>query len=219
MTVKAFWNRLLQRRMAYVGVGALVAITLAGCVGNRESGDAAAPDRPSARSCPSVDTPLGDDAGPGRPPSAPAGIASAKRLAPVSFGQPSSTVGAEFDVEFTVFAYKQPAGSACPDPYQPGYEWAAVDVQACAKALPAGFEFVLGWPPWSLMFADGTVAGTAQVDFPGFEQPQYPDSEVLPVGQCTRGWLPMSVPTGKRPATVVYEPVTEVHTWTIPPHS
>ena len=145
-------------------------------------------------------------------------MAYAKRLTSVSFGQPSSTRGAGFDVEFTVFTYKQPAGSACPDPYHPGYEWAAVDVQACAKALPAQFEFVLGWSPWSLTFADATFARTAAVDFPGFEQPEYPDSKVLPVGQCSRGWITMSVPKGKRPATVLYQPITEVHTWTIPPH-
>jgi hypothetical protein len=196
--------------MAHAGISALVAIAAAGCTAGRQPGAPATPSAPATRICPTSER-APSDAQTGQAPDDP--------RAPVSFGQPSSTVGSGFDVEFTVFDYKQPAGSACPNPDHPDHEWAAVDVQACAKALPAGFAFTLAWTTWSLAFADRTTADIAPIDLPGFEQPRYPDHQVLTVGQCRRGWITMSVPKGKRPVTVLYQPVDEVHAWTVPPQS
>jgi hypothetical protein len=199
--------------VALVSVAALVALGPAGCDGSRTG---AADGRP-ARECPSSNSTQNGAADRDDPD--PATTASGEPLAPVSFGQPSSTVGAGFDLEFTVYGYKQPAGSACPDPDHPDHEWAAVDVEVCAKSLPDGFEYVVGWSPWSLASADGTTAHISTFLFPEFEQPQYPDGRILPLGECQRGWITFSVPKGKRPATVLYQPVGERHAWTVPPRS
>jgi hypothetical protein len=48
-------------------------------------------------------------------------------------------------------------------------------------------------------------------------EPKYPDGKVLPVGRCERGWISFPVPPGKRPTTVLYRPITEVHAWAVPP--
>jgi hypothetical protein len=201
-------NHPLRQRLAQIGIIALIA--LAGCSDGRQPGDVVGT---TETACPSFDSPP-DNAEPRPAASAPAGP-----LAPVPFGRSNSTVGAGFDVEFAVLGYKQPAGSACPDPDHAEHEWAAVDARACAKALPAGFDFVVAWAPWAFAFADGTVVREASVNFPGFEEPRYPGHKVLPVGECVRGWITMSVPKGERPVTVLYWPVTEVHAWTVPPPS
>lgn len=199
----------LRWRVARIGMAVVVAAGLASCSDGPEPDAVATSNSPAASGCPSsAGTP--DRAEPGQAGPTPA---------PVAFGRAASTVGAGFDVEFTVFDYKQPAGSACPDADRPGHQWAAMDVQACAKALPAGFDFVLGWSPWSVAFADGTTARTAAANLPGFEKPGYPEPEVLPVGQCRRGWITVSVPAGVRPVTVVYRAVSDVHAWTVPPPS
>jgi hypothetical protein len=196
--------------MAYVCMTGLVALALAGCDG-RQPGTAGTKASRAPRHCPSPESESGTHQ------STPDPVASI--AAPVSFGQPSSTVGAGFDLEFTVHGYKQPAGSACPDPYRPDNEWAAVDVQVCVKSLPDGFTYVVGWAPWSLAYADRTAARISGWTFPDFEQPQYPDGKVMPMGQCARGWITLSAPRDKRPVTVHYQPVGEVHTWTMPPGS
>jgi hypothetical protein len=201
--------------MARIGMAVLIAAGLASCSGGDEPDAAAASNSPAASACPSA-TGTPDRAGTGRAPRDAAGA----RPSPVAFDRAASTVGAGFDVEFTVFDYKQPAGSACPDADHPGHTWAAVDVQVCAKALPAGFEYVLGWAPWLLAFADGTTIRTGAANLPGFEKPGFPEPEVLPAGQCRRGWITMSVPAGERPVTVVYRSAgSELHAWTVPPPS
>lgn len=180
----------------------LLAYVLTGC--DEPQPDAATP-TPTASACPSQKP----DAIPER--TLPTG------LAPVALGQPQSTAGSGIDVELIVYAYKQPAGPACPNPGHPGHTWAAFDLRACVKAIPAGFDFRLGWAQWRLVFADGTTTRPNPRSVPGLEQPEYPDGKALSTGQCERGWITLPVPVDKRPTTVLYFPISEARAWAVPP--
>jgi len=206
-----FWTgsgRRLRRCVAHVGLAALVGLALAGCAGRQPDTAVTEGDR-AARHCPTPEPEYGT-----RPdtPDPSASIAP-----PVPVGQTSSILGPGVDLEFTVHGYKQPAGAACPDPNHPDNEWAAVDVEVCANAVPDGHGFVAGWSPWSLAYGDGTTAGISGWMFPDFEQPQYPDGKIVPLGQCTRGWITLSAPPGKRPVSVLFQPNGLLFRWTMPP--
>jgi hypothetical protein len=114
----------------------------------------------------------------------------------------SSTTGF---IGATVFGYTQPLTASAAAP-SPEHVWAAADVQACA--LPGSvFQVTVSDAPWSLRFADGTVANASRADDPQLPQPRYPSSPTaLQSGECLRGWLVFAVPAGSQPTFVRYSP-------------
>lgn len=100
------------------------------------------------------------------------------------------------------YAYKQPVAAKAPKPDQDGFEWAAADVEVCAKE--AGF---LNNSVWVLIYADHTRFEPSSVGYRQFPEPEYPwaDTDVT-AGQCVRGWITFAVPAGQRPVTVHYQP-------------
>ncbi len=103
----------------------------------------------------------------------------------------------------TAFAFKQPVAQNAPRPEQAGYEWAAIDVRVC----PLIDRVYVNRLPWALVYADSTNARPSSIGYQQFPKPEYPwGDQVVPNGQCVRGWITFDVPTDKRPTMIQYTP-------------
>lgn len=104
----------------------------------------------------------------------------------------------------TVLRYKQPAG----DPsgaigagvLKAGETYGAIEVKTC---LLRGKPEEVSVAPWSLEWADGTVAADKWF---GVASPEYPyELRTLNPGKCVRGWISFTVPAKAKPGAAVYE--------------
>jgi hypothetical protein len=111
-------------------------------------------------------------------------------------------------VTVTVYAYRVLHSSN--PPQRKGYEYGGADVRGCVIKSPTGVPVGLSWNPWSVAFADDTTANAADSWSPDdFQVALYPASDrVTKPGHCVRGWIIFEVPKGKKPARVVYAPVS-----------
>lgn len=107
----------------------------------------------------------------------------------------------------TVFAYRQPTAATATRPQAPNTEWASADVQVCLDALSADFDYAyVNRTPWSLVYADGTVANPSPVTYQQFDAPVYPVADrTLKPGRCVRGWVTFTAPAGQRATMVEYQ--------------
>lgn len=111
------------------------------------------------------------------------------------------------NARLTVFAYRQPTAANATRPQSPGTEWASADVQVCLDAIGADFDSItVNRKPWSLIYADGTVATPSSITYQQFDTPEYPVAErTLKVGRCVRGWVTFTAPAGQRATMVEYQ--------------
>lgn len=123
---------------------------------------------------------------------------------PARLGTAQKSSTPEGDVTVTAYAYRALASTSPPE--RRGYGYAGVDIRTCLTRAAA--QVSVSWAPWSLRFADDTVAEPVTTwSDDAFRVPLFPavDRQVR-AGQCVRGWAVFEVPAGKRPAGVVYAP-------------
>jgi hypothetical protein len=100
-------------------------------------------------------------------------------------------------VEATVFSFRPPPG---------GTGWAAADVQVCAVPN-AIFDVTVSQGPWLLLLSPGPGTPASTAPDGTLPQPRYPTGyRHLHPGDCLRGWLGFSVPSGSRAIAVQYAP-------------
>lgn len=145
-------------------------------------------------------------------PSPAATSASPSPAAPTSPAGPVTHALGEtvsFDIaSATVYSYKQPVAAGAPTPDQDGYVWGAVDLKVCAIHPDANTQTAyVNQVPWSLVYADSTLAQPSSVGYRQFPQPEYPSGDTtIAWGQCIRGWITFPVPAKSRPTMVEYHP-------------
>lgn len=106
-----------------------------------------------------------------------------------------------------VFSYEQPVPD--PDPefslLEPGFEWAVIDVEACAGPTEddTGLRFVNPFD-FELQMPDNT---RLMSDIP-VKEPALNDVALPGAGECARGFVTYQVPEGQRPVAVVDTAVT-----------
>jgi hypothetical protein len=128
---------------------------------------------------------------------------------PATLGATLSRSDKTSAVKATVYSYRQPLASAFP-PDRRGYTFAGLDARVCMTHIAAGFDISVSWFPWSLEFADNTVAEpTSAWSDDWFRVPLYPAGDrPIREGGCVRGWIVFEVPKGKHPVRAVYAPDT-----------
>ncbi|WP_162189874.1 hypothetical protein [Dactylosporangium aurantiacum] len=185
-----------------------ILLALAGC----STGRAAAP----AASAAAAAAPSATASSPASSPS-PSGQADAAvfKLGTV---QPFNRDGTK--ARRNVLAYRQPTAASAPRPGSPGTEWASADVLVCLDAIGPDDDYIyVNRSPWSLVYADGTVAAPSSVTYQQFDAPEYPITDrTLKVGRCIRGWITFTAPAGQRATMVEYQSVIKreaVFDWAI----
>jgi hypothetical protein len=105
--------------------------------------------------------------------------------------------------KLTAFAYKQPVAKNAPPPEQPGYEWAAADVEVCALVD----DVYVNNLAWHLVYADHTTIRASSTGYQQFPEPSYPWGDTpLPKDRCVRGWITYPAPANKRPVSIEHNP-------------
>ena len=83
----------------------------------------------------------------------------------------------------------------------PGTEWVAADVEACAG--PESKNFSISPFEFELQLADNTRAESNFMS----KDPSLNHTELSP-GDCVRGFISYEVPTGKKPIKFIYNELT-----------
>lgn len=120
---------------------------------------------------------------------------------PVALGEEQTAASSGLRV--TVYAVRVPANPSKPLTLPPdeGNQVAAVDVQVCA-----------GTSGGEANVADLKVKTTDNRQWPVWITPQtvveppFPEAQVVPAGDCVRGWAPVQLPTDASVAQVLYDP-------------
>lgn len=158
--------------------------------------------RPTVTAAPSPTVASAEAASPPSPsPSASPSAASPK----LGTAQPYRRNGT--NARLTVYAYRQPTALSATKPAAPDTEWASADVQVCLDAIGPDFDYIyVNQSPWSLVYADGTVATPSSVTYQQFDSPEYPIADrTVKVGRCVRGWITLTAPAGRRATAVSYQ--------------
>jgi hypothetical protein len=145
----------------------------------------------------------------GADPAAPQLPITPAAAAPSTLGTPVTVADARASTKATAYAYRQPLRSSA-KPRRRGYAFAGVDARVCVLQVDGTNRLPVSWAPWSLEFADDTVAGpVGGWSDESFSVQLFPgtgfDRQVRE-GRCVRGWILFEVPKGKRPVRVVYAP-------------
>jgi hypothetical protein len=76
-------------------------------------------------------------------------------------------------------------------------------VRVCLPQITDDAPLEITWEPWSVEFADDTVATPSDgADQSFFDVPLYPSPGLarrVAEGRCVRGWIVFEVPKGERP--------------------
>jgi hypothetical protein len=144
------------------------------------------------------------------PPPPPAAIPSPTPPAVHHFGEEVTEPDATG--RYAVFGFKQPVARTAPRPDQDGFEWAAADVQVCARAD----NVFVNRAPWYLVYADHTTINSSGTGYGQFPEPAYPWGDTaVPNGHCVRGWIVFPAPIGKAPVAVQHNIPTSVVDWSV----
>lgn len=119
---------------------------------------------------------------------------------PVAYGQEQT---AEGGMRVTVYSVKVPVTPPKPlvVPPDEGNQVGAVDLQVCA-----------GTSSVEANIADLKVKTSDNRQWPAWNEPQtviepaFPAAQVVPAGDCVRGWVPVQLPTDAGVAQVLYDP-------------
>lgn len=87
-----------------------------------------------------------------------------------------------------------------------GQQFAALLAQWCLDENLTNKDIDVSTYPWTLRFADGTLAETTYIGDGADISPLYPDYQSVPESTCVKGWIPFEVPEGQQPSLVVYSP-------------
>lgn len=165
-------------------------------------------DRPPAATAHAADQQPATQAPTQAPAPATATTGPAQPAQPRKFGESVTAAGL---VKATVHAYQQPTAKSAPRPEEPGYVWAAVDVEVCPVETNT-----VSRSPWHLLYADNTTAEPSNIGYRQFPKPEYPwDDREVAAGRCIRGWIVFEVPAGKRPTVVQYQPSGLLFEWKV----
>ncbi|MYR36377.1 DUF4352 domain-containing protein [Streptomyces sp. SID4944] len=116
----------------------------------------------------------------------------------------------------TVIAYTQPVQGPQPPTSELGGDvWATVEAKVCNVK---GETISVSQFPWSLDYEGGTriqATGLSGGDMP---KPEFPNDVMVKTDRCVRGKIPFPVPSGQRPARIVYAPdaLDEPLEWDVP---
>jgi hypothetical protein len=109
--------------------------------------------------------------------------------------------------ELTVLSYEQPLPTEQYFEPEPGFEYAAIDVEGCAGS---GSETSLNPYSFTLQMRDNT---RLQSDVPIAEPPL--NAVTLPPGDCVRGYVTFRVPEGETPRYVVFDESFDPIKWSV----
>ena len=104
--------------------------------------------------------------------------------------------------EVTVYSYQQPTPAQEFLEPQPGFEYAVIDVEACALVESEdadGIVFVMDPSQYVLEMPDNTRLTTSYI---GATATPRLESSVMYQGDCVRGFVDFKVPIGQRPVAV-----------------
>jgi hypothetical protein len=101
-------------------------------------------------------------------------------------------------------------------PERAGYEYIGVEVRMCIVTDAGPEPTTVSWAPWSLTFADDTVAeAMSSWSDEWWSVPLYPQDRAVRPGSCVRGWVPFEAPKGSKPVAVNYQPSGIVLEWRV----
>jgi hypothetical protein len=120
---------------------------------------------------------------------------------PVAFGEEQTA--ADTGMRVTVYAVQVPVTPDRPliVPPDEGNQVGVVDLQVCAGGESAEANIAdlkvktSDNRQWSTWFERQTVT-----------EPAFPAAQIVPAGECVRGWVPFQIPTGASVAQVLYDP-------------
>lgn len=136
---------------------------------------------------------------------------------PAAVGATQEGSGEGSAVKTTVLRVRQPLRAVVPDlPERAGYEYIGLEVRMCVVTTANSEPTTVSWGPWSIAFADDTVAeALSSWSAEWWSVPLYPQERVVRPGSCVRGWIPFEVPKGSKPTMVTYQPSGIVLEWRV----
>ncbi|MFF7524587.1 DUF4352 domain-containing protein [Streptomyces pseudovenezuelae] len=122
-----------------------------------------------------------------------------------------------FEGSLTVLSYKQgfaSVGSASQEAGEPGYVWAYAELKLCGTKG----SYTDNTSSWTLYYRDGSRINPSGTTYGDFPKPEFPFEVTVTAGKCARGKLAFTVPSTKRPESVLYKPegLDEPREWAVP---
>lgn len=142
-----------------------------------------------------------------QPSSTTSGTPTPAPVTPAAIGATQDSRGDTSSLKATILRVRQPFRAVVPGlPERSSHEYIGVEVRMCV-VTNTGPEVSVSWSPWSIAFADDTVAqALSGWSAEWWTEPLYPQDRAMRPGQCVRGWIPFEAQKGSKPATISYQP-------------